>query len=162
MIRIATNIFNSPENTGPGNFGRRLHAALNPLGVELISEHFISQADAYLGNAFYDGVALEYDIPSILRVDGAGRAGEERNRVEHAHANVDICIYQSEHSAKLLQWIFDVVPEVSHVIHNGVAINSSWGCKDIRQTGIRLLSICNNWDEARYKLFMDMYEYIKG
>jgi glycosyltransferase involved in cell wall biosynthesis len=157
MIRIATNIFNSPANTGPGNFGRRLGVALKSYNVELLPERTLPNVDAYLANAFYDGPISKYpDIPSILRVDGCGRPGQERNRVEHAHANVDICIYQSNYSAKLLQKTFSKIPEKFHVIPNGIRLNTSWEYRSPKYRGIRLLSICHNWDKARYKNFMNV------
>ena len=155
-MRVATNIFNSPANTGPGNFGRRLAAALSPLGIQMLMHHSNQHGDVFLGNAFLDG--YRGDVPAILRVDGPGVYGDIP-RVEEAHKNADIVIYQSEFSRGVLQNQHDYVPEKFYVINNGVELPTTYRDKTEE---LNIISVVHNWNEGRYKHFYHvMYNNLK-
>ncbi len=153
-MRVATNIFNNPENTGPGNFGRRLAVALESLGVQLVPVFMGQDAPVFLGSAFLDG-ALAHQ-KKVLRVDGLG-AGGDIPRVETAHKHADVVVYQSTYSRNVLQQKHQFTPNESTVICNGVPLPSVWVRNHIvKGEGFRLISIVHNWNKYRYPVFMDV------
>ncbi|MCI0558119.1 MAG: hypothetical protein MN733_06460, partial [Nitrososphaera sp.] len=155
-MKIATNIFDSPETTGPGNFARRLASRLTARGVALLPEHAhgAPTADIYFCSAFFDPHRLTYakhrKSPAILRVDGRG-AGADRDRVAFSHREADFCIYQSEFSKNLLQAELGI-PKNWCVIHNG--IECAKGVSLIPHNA-KFVSICNTWNETRWSNFRD-------
>ena len=149
---VASNIFNSPPNTGPGNFGRRLAQALLNYGVQLLPDYMCgTSAEVYLGNAFFDRPTL--GLPKVLRVDGLG-AGHDFQRVADAHRRADIVVYQSEYSARKLQNTHQYEPTNAYVIHNGVEIPTKY--KRVYNGEANFISICNTWNKARYEKFFDI------
>ncbi|MHA2063659.1 MAG: glycosyltransferase family 4 protein, partial [Candidatus Thorarchaeota archaeon] len=133
--------------TGPGNFGRRLAAALSSLGISMLPSHVMQSPDVFLGNAFFDG--FDNNIPAILRVDGPGIRGDIA-RVAAAHKYADVVIYQSEYSRGVLQTKHNYVPQVSYVINNGTKLPNVY---HDRTKDIDVLSICHNWSQERYEHF---------
>jgi glycosyltransferase involved in cell wall biosynthesis len=147
MIRVTSNLLTNPENTGPGNFGRRLAVALKPLGVDLFPENHPREADLYLGSAYLSpGADRIFKGRCILRIDGL---------IPDANAfrNSSIHIYQSEYSRDILQQPHNYTHPWSYVIYNGVETQSAF--KYEPSEDINLVSIIHNWNEFRYKVFMD-------
>ena len=151
-MRVATNIFNSPENTGPGNFGRRLAVALESLGVQLLPVHTGQDVPVFLGSAFLDGATAAQK--TVLRIDGPG-AGGDIPRVEAAHKQADAVVYQSTYSKDLLQKKHEFAPKEFTVICNGVPLPDVWYRNHITEE-FRLISIVHNWNKYRYPVFMDV------
>jgi glycosyltransferase involved in cell wall biosynthesis len=149
-MRVATNIFNSPENTGPGNFARRLAPALVPFGIELVPSQL--GCDLFFANAFIDQRPMDTK-KTILRVDGLG-AGSDFKKVEIAHKCANVVIYQSEYSKGLLHKTHNFTPEKSYVIHNGVPIPKLERLNKSYEN--EFVSICNTWNEHRYKNFVEV------
>ena len=149
MLKVATNIFNSPPNTGPGNFGRRLAIALESMDVMMRPSHILPSPDLFLGSAFLDGYYGNAKA-TILRIDGAGHLPEQR-RVKEAHKAATIVIYQSKYSKNALQDFHNYMAPKSYIIHNGVELlpyqSGGYGAS-------RFISICNTWNKFRYINFL--------
>jgi len=144
-MKVATNIFGSPANTGPGNFGRRLAVALSSLGIDMLPAHALPNPDVFMGNAFLDGYRGNAKA-TVLRVDGPGIHGDIA-RVEHAHKTAGVVIYQSEYSRNVLQKAHDYTPIKSYVINNGIQLPNVY--RD-QTDDLNILSICHNWSKERY------------
>jgi glycosyltransferase involved in cell wall biosynthesis len=149
-MKVATNIFNSPANTGPGNFGRRLAVALSSLGIEMLPSAMIANPDVFLGSAFLDGYRGNAKA-TILRLDGPGHP-QEQQRVKEAHMSAGTIIYQSEYSRKTLQAQHNYIPTQSYIINNGIILpDNDIGHKNLLD--INAISICHNWNAVRYEYF---------
>ncbi len=144
MLKVATNIFNSPVDTGPGNFGRRLANAISAFDVSMLPCHSVSNPDVFLGNAFLDG--HNGITKTVLRVDGPGIKGDIA-RVKSAHKDADYIIYQSEYSRNVLQQTHLYQPDKSYVINNGTELPTVY---HDGTDSLNVLSICHNWSPDRF------------
>lgn len=160
-IKVASNILGSPNNTGPGNFGRLLSDNLKKLGIDIYpARSVIDGADAFLGSAFIEETLIHHckrnDIPIILRVDGVGEIFPYDNynndflRVKYSHSNADMVIYQSSFSERYVQSKTNFVPLNSHTILNGIEYEPK---VNLNTKPMNYISICNNWNKFRYMNF---------
>ena len=157
-LKVASNLLNSPANSGPGKFARLLSKHLDDLGIRICpSRSVLDSADAYLANAFMDENLINHckrnHIPIILRVDGVGEIFPYDNynndylRVKYSHANADHVIYQSNFSKNYVQSKTNFVPNNNSVILNGVELRP---VNNSMRDEMHFISICNNWTQFRY------------
>lgn len=155
-MKIATNIFDSPSNTGPGNFARRLAQKLETCGVRFIDASLVNEANIYYCSAMFNRTimhaAKHNHIPCIVRIDGLG-VGDDYEKVKEAYVKADHVIFQSEYSKDLFERTHNYVrPNVS-VIHNGVEMpqTSAWGTA----TSNKFITICNTYNAVRWNNHRD-------
>jgi glycosyltransferase involved in cell wall biosynthesis len=154
-MKIATNIFDSPPTTGPGNFARRLEAELTARGVLLLPthDHRAPTADIYFCSAFFDPHRLSYakhrKSPTILRVDGLG-AAQDFERVKWSYQNADVVIFQSEYSKNLFEQTHNYKHPNVYVIHNGIDLRNM-GTGWANASSSKFVTICNTYNDVRWK-----------
>lgn len=154
-MKIATNIFDSPENTGPGNFARRLASQLSARGVQFVDSSLVNESNIYYCSAFFNRTimhaAKHNHVPCVIRIDGLG-AGPDYGRVKEAYINADIVIFQSEFSKRLFESTHNFVHPNVFVIHNGIELPQNI---NLIPHNAKFLSVCNTWNETRWCNFRE-------